>query len=269
MKNERLAFLGGGVMTEAIIKGILGKSLLKPKNITVVEPLAERCQYFKETYGVDADFRLDALKTARNLLLAVKPQVLETALNKEAAALIPKAALVISIIAGKSIVSLNALLPGRRIIRVMPNTPLAVGAGMSVFARSNAALDKDIEFVRNLFAACGEVMELAESQMDAVTGLSGSGPGYLFVIIDALADAGVMVGLPRAAALKLAAQTVAGSGQMVLETGAHPAALRDQVTSPGGTTIAGIAAMEETGVRYGIIRAVLASVEKSRVFSTK
>ncbi|MDR2006638.1 MAG: pyrroline-5-carboxylate reductase [Acidaminococcales bacterium] len=267
--QKDLLFIGGGVMAEAIIKGILAKSLTVPEKITVIEPLAERRLYLEKTYGVRADNESEALKRAQAIILAVKPQILESALDDAITALIPHDALVVSIVAGKSLAGLRALLPRQRLVRVMPNTPLAVGEGMTVFARDKSTNEHDVEFVHAIFAACGMAMELPESQLDAVTGLSGSGPGYIFVIIDALADAGVMAGLPRDTAIKLAAQTLAGSARMVLETGKHPAQLRDQVTSPGGTTIAGIAAMEKAGVRAGLMGAVLAATEKSRSFREK
>jgi pyrroline-5-carboxylate reductase len=269
MQKGRLVFIGGGVMAEAIIKGTLAKGLIKSENIDVVEPLPERCRCLEEMYGIKATCDTVALKKAEAVVLAVKPQILASALNKETAALIPLNALIISIVAGKRLDDLHSFLPGRRIIRVMPNTPLAVGEGAAAFARNESANERDAEFVRGIFAACGLAVELPENQLDAVTGLSGSGPGYIFVIIDALADAGVLAGLPRDTAIKLAAQTVAGSGRMVLATGKHPSELRDQVTSPGGTTIAGVAAMERAGVRAGIIEAVTAATEKSRSFSGK
>ncbi|MDR3349691.1 MAG: pyrroline-5-carboxylate reductase [Acidaminococcales bacterium] len=267
--RKDLVFIGGGVMAEAIIKGILAKGLAAPEKIAVIEPLAGRRLYLEETYGVRTSNESATLKSAETVVLAVKPQILESALNGAATASIPADALVVSIVAGKRLADLRALLPCQRLVRVMPNTPLAIGEGMAVFVCDKSAGERDAEFVRDIFASCGLAMELPESQLDAVTGLSGSGPGYIFVVIDALADAGVMAGLPRDTAIKLAAQTVAGSGRMVLETGKHPAQLRDQVASPGGTTIAGIAAMEKAGVRAGIMEAVLAATEKSRSFSKK
>ena len=266
MQGHNLVFIGGGVMAEAIIKGVLAKKIVAPEKIAVIELLVERCRYLEKRYSISADSENNILKNAKTVILAIKPQVFNDALDGAAAALISPNALVLSIVAGKQLSSLRALLPKQRLIRIMPNTPLAVGEGMTVFARDKSATEQDAEFVQKIFSACGMTMELPESQLDAVTGLSGSGPGYIFVIIDALADAGVLAGLPRDTAIKLAAQTVAGSGRMVLATGKHPAELRDQVSSPGGTTIAGIAAMEKAGVRAGLIDAVSAAAEKSRSF---
>lgn len=268
MKNPKVAFLGGGMMAEAIIKGVLKSKLFAPGDISVVEISKNRCSYLKEKYGiVVAEKSSNALKNVDALVIAVKPQMLASALDQQTVMAVEQETLVISIAAGITIAELQHFFGGQQpILRVMPNTPLAVGEGMSVVAKGENAGDAGVELATKIFACCGQVLELPESQLDAVTGLSGSGPGYLFVIIDALADAGVAAGLTRDNAIKLAAQTVLGSGKMVLETGLHPAQLRDQVTSPGGTTIAGIAAMEKAGVRAGMMEAVWASMEKSRSF---
>ena len=226
-----LAFIGGGAMTEAIIKGILGAGLADPGEIFVGEPSAARCEYLQKTYGIKASGDNKAVvKDAGLIILAVKPQVVDAAITAELAAAMPPQATVLSIMGSVDLAKLHQVVPGHAGLRVMPNTPLAGGAGMTV---------------------------------------SGCGPGYVFMLIDALADAGVNAGLPRALAIKLAAQTFAGSGKMVLETALHPAQLRDQVTSPGGTTIAGIHALENRGVRAAMYDAVLAVLERSEKLKGK
>ena len=261
----KIVFIGGGMMSEAIIKGMIAGKVAASSAITAIDIAVERCKYLSNTYKINATSDgASALKDAQIIFLAVKPQMINLALDEKMVRNIPTNALVVSIMAGIDLKELSKRLPKRLLIRAMPNTPLAIGEGMTVLSRAAGVEDEKLDYVLNIFKACGQAIELPESQLDAVTGLSGSGPGYIFVIIDALADAGVMAGLSRDIAIRLAAQTVCGAGRMVLETGKHPAQLRDQVTSPGGTTIAGIAAMEKAAVRSGIIDAVLASMEKSR-----
>lgn len=269
MKRQKVVFLGGGVMAEAIIKGMLASKTALPEDLTAIEVSSARREYLVKSYGINATDKGEVvLKSADVFILAVKPQMFETALDQKLVTAVDSETLVISIIAGKTLKELQHFFGGQQpLLRAMPNTPLAVGEGMTVLAKGVTAGEVGVEIARKIFSCCGQVLELPESQLDAVTGLSGSGPGYLFVIIDAMADAGVLAGLPRDIAIKLAAQTVLGSGKMVLESGLHPAQLRDQVTSPGGTTIEGIVAMEQAGVRAGIMDAVLASFEKSRSFS--
>lgn len=264
MRGYSIGFVGGGAMAEAIVAGVLQAGLLAPGSIYVADHKAARCAYLTDTYGVHAC--QDACHFAGEtdyLVLAVKPQVAGAAMRQiENAARAD--ATIVSIVAGLSIAKLEARFPGRAVVRVMPNTPVAVGAGMSAVALGSQATVEIGAAVTELFAACGKAIVVSEKAMEGVTGLSGSGPGYAFVIIDALADAGVKVGLPRKTAIELAAQTLLGAAKMVLETGKHPAELRDMVTSPGGTTIAGIHAMERRAVRAALIEAVEASVEQSK-----
>ena len=271
MKKQEVVFLGGGVMAEAIIKGLLSAELVPAGNITAIEISSERRAYLNENYGINATDKGEAeLKNADVFILAIKPQVFEKALDQRIITAVNPETLVISIVAGKSLKGLQHFFGGQQpLLRAMPNTPLSVGEGMTVLCKADTAGEAGVELARKIFSCSGQVLELPESQLDAVTGLSGSGPGYLFLIIDAMADAGVLAGLPRDIAIKLAAQTVLGSGKLVLESGKHPGQLRDQVASPGGTTIAGIAALERAGVRAGIIDAVIASAEKSRSFDSK
>lgn len=181
----------------------------------------------------------------------------------------PPQATVLSIMGSVDLAKLHQVVPGHAVIRVMPNTPLAVGAGMTAIAPDSKVSSEMIDAAKTIFGSCGEVEVVAESAIEAITAVSGCGPGYVFMLIDALADAGVNAGLPRALAIKLAAQTFAGSGKMVLETALHPAQLRDQVTSPGGTTIAGIHALENRGVRAAMYDAVLAVLERSEKLKGK
>lgn len=265
-----LAFIGGGAMTKAIIKGILGAGLADPGEIFVGEPSAARCEYLQKTYGIKASGDNKAVvKDAGLIILAVKPQVVDAAITAELAAAMPPQATVLSIMGSVDLAKLHQVVPGHAVIRVMPNTPLAVGAGMTAIAPDSKVSSEMIDAAKTIFGSCGEVEVVAESAIEAITAVSGCGPGYVFMLIDALADAGVNAGLPRALAIKLAAQTFAGSGKMVLETALHPAQLRDQVTSPGGTTIAGIHALENRGVRAAMYDAVLAVLERSEKLKGK
>lgn len=265
MQIHTIGFVGGGAMAEAIIAGVLQAGLLAPERVYVADHKRERCAYLEDTYGVHAC--QDACEFAGKadfLVLAVKPQVAEAAMRQIEKA-VRADAVIVSIVAGLSIAKLEAQFPAQAVVRVMPNTPVAVGEGMSAVALGTRATVEIGDAVEALFAACGKALVVLEKAIEGVTGLSGSGPGYAFVIIDALADAGVKVGLPRKTAITLAAQTLLGAAKMVLETGKHPAELRDMVTSPGGTTIAGIHAMERRAVRAALIEAVEASVEQSKV----
>ena len=261
---NKIAFIGGGAMAEAIIKGIIGSGLVAGETIAVGEHGVERCNYLKETYGVNATTdNKEAVRDADLVIFAVKPQVAPVAITSELVAEFKSSAWVLSIMGSVTLAMLHNYAPGFPVIRTMPNTPLAVGAGMTAICGDENVTDEMLEIAKAIFGSCGEVEVVAESALEAITAVSGCGPGYAFVIIDALADAGVRAGLPRALAIKLAAQTLAGSGKMCIETGMHPAVLRDQVTSPGGTTIAGIHALENHGVRGAFYDAVQAVLKRS------
>lgn len=265
-----IAFIGGGAMAEAIIKGILGAQLAEPGEIVVGDPTAARCEYLHKTYGVTAlTDNLAVVKKAGLVILAVKPQVVDAAITAALVAAMSQDATVLSIMGSVDLEKLHRVVPGHAVIRTMPNTPLAVGAGMTAIAPDSKVSSEMLAAAKTIFGACGEVEVVAESALEAITAVSGCGPGYVFMLIDALADAGVNAGLPRALAIKLAAQTFAGSGKMVLATGLHPAQLRDQVTSPGGTTIAGIHALENRGVRAAMYDAVLAVLARSEKLKGK
>lgn len=269
-KTGRIAFIGGGMMAEAILKGMLHKEIAEPEMIILSDPSAGRREYLQKTYKVNTTgCNAEAVKSAGFVILAVKPQVADAAITKEVADAIPQNTTVLSIMGSVNLDKLHKLVPGHAVIRVMPNTPLAVGCGMTAIAPDENVSEEMLDVAKAVFGSCGEIEIIAESAIEAIAAVSGCGPGYVFMMIDALADAGVNAGLPRAMAIKLAAQTFAGSGKMVLDTGLHPAVLRDQVTSPGGTTIAGIHALENRGVRAAIYDAVLAAMQRSRELQGK
>jgi len=261
---KKLAFIGGGAMGEAIIKGITGASLMDPAAVFVGAHRQERADYLHETYGVTGLVdNQEAVRDADMVVLAIKPQMVDSVLDAKLAAAVNKNAVILSIMGSVTIEKIAGIFKGHSIIRTMPNTPLAVGAGMTAIAAGEGVPEEAVQAAEQIFGCCGETVLVKEKDIEAVTAVSGCGPGYVYVLIDALADAGVMAGLSRAAAIKLAAQTFAGAGKMVLETGKHPAVLRDMVTSPGGTTIAGIKALENGAVRGAMYNAVQAVLDRS------
>ena len=259
-----IGFIGGGAMAEAMIGGILANKLFAPSEVYVSDHKIKRCEQLHTLYGVhaalDASTFLDKLDI---VVLAIKPQAAQIAIESIVKFVKPDT-MVISVIAGLTLNSLETYFVKQPVVRVMPNTPVAVGAGMSAIALGKNTSELNGKTVETIFNAVGKAVILQESAIDAVTGLSGSGPGYAFIMIDALADAGVNVGLPRQISIMLAAQTLLGAAKMVLETGELPAVLRDKVTSPGGTTITGIHVLEEKGVRAALIDAVEAATNKSK-----
>ena len=261
---HKLAFIGGGAMGEAIIKGMTGAGLMDPASIWVGAHRQERAAYLQETYGVTAVIdNTEAVREADMVILAIKPQMVDSVLDAALAEAVEEKAVIVSIMGSVTIEKIAGIFKGHSVIRTMPNTPLAVGAGMTAIAPGAGVPADAVQAAEQIFGCCGETLLIQVKDIEAVTAVSGCGPGYVYVMIDALADAGVMAGLPRAAAIKLAAQTFAGSGKMVLETGKHPAVLRDMVTSPGGTTIAGIKALENGAVRGALYNAVQAVLDRS------
>jgi pyrroline-5-carboxylate reductase len=256
----RLGIIGGGVMGEAILACVLSKQIYSAQEICISDPQPERRDYLSSEYGVQVTDDNALSSVGEVLLLAVKPQVFAKATEGLSGTNVP---LVISILAGVTLAQLEVAIASKAIIRAMPNTPAQVGAGVTAIALGTSANQDHRETALRIFTAVGEVVELPESLMDAVTGLSGSGPGYVAVVIEALADGGVAAGLPRVIATKLAVQTVLGTAQLISKSGIHPAELKDRVTSPGGTTIAGIAQMERSGVRSGLIDAVIAATRRA------
>lgn len=265
--NKTLGFIGGGNMAEAVIAGLLAQSSLPASAIRASEPSESRRQFLQDNYELQTNAsNLAVVRWAEIVVLAVKPQFLPTVLEEIAtldSAEIQKK-LFISIAAGVSIDTMQAVLgPNVRVIRCMPNTPALVQAGATVLSPGPNATDSDLNFTDSLFRSVGTTYQLSEEKLDVVTGLSGGGPAYVFVLLESMADAGVKLGLPRKVALDLAAQTVYGSAKLLLETDGHPGQLKDMVTSPGGTTIAGIHALEKAGFRNAIIDAIEAATQRS------
>lgn len=262
--NKNMAFIGCGAMGGAILKGILAGGLVKNTDVTAGVPTAKSQAFLKETYDITVTgSNEEAVKNADWVVLAVKPQMAKKAITPSVVAAMKKDAVILSIMGSFDLAMLHELVPNHPIIRSMPNTPLSIGMGMTAITAGDDVTEADMAVAEAIFASCGEVVRVDEKAMEAITAISGCGPGYMFVVIDALADAGVMAGLPRALAIKLASQTMAGAGMMGIKTGLHPAQLRDQVTSPGGTTIAGIKALENHGVRGAFYDAVQAVLDRS------
>jgi pyrroline-5-carboxylate reductase len=263
--DKKIAFLGGGNMAEALIKGLIAAGTAKPDQIVVTDISSDRLAHLNKTYGIIIHkSNLDAAREAGVIILSVKPQVIEKVLADISAAVDEKK-LVISIAAGIGIAKIEkSLKDGSRVVRVMPNTPALVLAGAAAIAGGKAVTSDDLALAQGIFNSVGRAVIVEEKLMDAVTGLSGSGPAYVFLIIDALSDAGVKSGLPRQLALELAAQTVYGAAKMVLETKEHPGKLRDMVTSPGGTTIEGLHALEKGKLRATLMNAVEAATARSK-----
>ncbi|HEX3177856.1 MAG TPA: pyrroline-5-carboxylate reductase [Methylomirabilota bacterium] len=265
VKGKKVGFVGGGNMGEALIRGLVESNLVPADAIVVSDVRRERTRQLADQYGVRAlDGNAALVTEADVVILAVKPQIMAPVL-REAMPALTNRPLLISLAAGVSTATIQSVL-GKypRLIRVMPNTPALVLQGVTAIART-AGLDvDDLETAQEIFAAVGKVVVLDEDHMDAVTGLSGSGPAYVAIVIESLADGGVKMGLDRATAMTLATQTVLGAATLLSETGLHPGALKDMVSSPGGTTIAGIAALEEGGIRTTFIRAVERATLRSR-----
>jgi pyrroline-5-carboxylate reductase len=251
-------------MATALVRGMLGAGLARPGDIVASDPLeAARTSLAAETGITVFDANPPVVERSDVLVLAVKPQTMATALAQLRPAL-HDGHLVISVAAGVSIAALcEGLGAERRVIRVMPNTPALLGEGASAYAIGSGVSADDEALVRSFLKSVGRVVRVPEVQLDAVTGLSGSGPAFVYLMIEALSDGGVRVGLPRETATLLAAQTVLGAARMVLETGLHPGVLKDQVASPGGTTIAGLHALERGAVRGALIDAVEAATQRS------
>jgi pyrroline-5-carboxylate reductase len=264
LRAARLGFLGGGNMAAALIKGLLHGKVVPPERILVSDVKAERLEQLHAAHGIRTTLDNHALlRESDVVVLAVKPQVIDRVLS-EIGADVRGDQLVVSVAAGVPVEALEGRLPaGARVVRAMPNTPATVQAGATAIAGGAHAVADDLRVARELFEAVGRVVELEEGLLDAVTGLSGSGPAYVMLIIEALADGGVKVGLHRDTALLLAAQTVYGSARLLLETGEHPGRLKDMVTSPGGTAIAGLHTLESGALRKTLIDAVECATKRS------
>ena len=266
---KELFFIGGGKMATAIAAGVVRSGLFTPDALGAFDPSQSAADEFARNTGIKiaTDSPCSGIEKSATVIVAVKPQVVEQALGKYRELLRDK--LLISIAAGVSVARLAEITGAERIIRVMPNTPALVGCGAAAFAAGKNVLPQDIALVERIFSAVGTVCQLKESDLDAVTALSGSGPAYAFEFIQSLADGGVAEGLSRDTALLLAAQTLLGAAQMVLQTREHPTVLKDKVTSPAGTTSRGLEVLEEKGFSGAVIKAVRAAASRSRELGKK
>jgi pyrroline-5-carboxylate reductase len=263
--NATVALIGGGQMGLALAAGWVASGLKAPAEIMVYDPApAARSRLMQRVPGIrTAESAVAAAAAADLVILAVKPQQAAEACREMAPGITDRT-VVVSIVAGMSTESLAAATRTNRIVRVMPNTPALVGRGVSVLCHAPEVSSADAEIVRTLFRAVGQVHDTSEQHFDAVTALSGSGPGYVALFVEALADGGVRAGLPRSLAQSLAIETLAGTAALLLESGDHPAVVRDRVTSPGGTTMAGLAVLEQRAVRAAISDAIAAAATRSR-----
>jgi pyrroline-5-carboxylate reductase len=265
----KISFIGGGTMGEALIKSIIAQSVASPKDITVSDVSQKRRDILKKSYGVKTtDSNPEAIKGAEVIVLAIKPQDMSTVL-KELGKL-PSKQLVLSIAAGVTTETIRKGLNHNCLVRAMPNMPAQIGEGMTVWTTSAEVSQKQKELAKSILSAAGEEIYVnSEKYIDMATALSGSGPAYIFLIIEALTDAGVHIGLPRDTAEKLVIETVIGSARAVKTMSKHPAELKNMVTSPGGTTTEGILQLETGGLRSLLLRAVIAAYDKAKSLGTK
>ena len=265
LASHTIGFIGAGNMAEAMIRGLVRGGHVPPERIVASGPRRERLDQLHAAYGIDVT--TDNLAVAQRsgiVVLSVKPQILAKVL-REVGERLGANILTVSIAAGVDTESIEeSIAPGARVVRAMPNTPALVGAGATAISAGKHASETDLATARAMFDAVGITVVLDESHLDAVTGLSGSGPAYIFLILEALADAGVKVGLSRRDAQRLAAQTVMGSAKLLLDTDEHPGKLKDMVTSPGGTAIAGLHTLEQGGLRTTLINAVETATKRAR-----
>jgi pyrroline-5-carboxylate reductase len=254
---SKLAILGCGTMGEAILGGLLGADVFTPADVSATVRRPEPAARLRERHGIATGHdNAAACAGADVVLVCVKPQFIVELLDDDAMRAATAGKLVISIAAGVRVATLGGYLPQAKIIRAMPNTPCLIGKGMTVIAPGPRADASDVAIATKIFAAVGRVIELEDKHMDAVTSLNGSGPAFAYVMLEALADGGVMMGLRRDVALEIAAQVFLGSASMVLDTKLHPAALKDQVTTPAGSTIAGLLTMEDGRIRSVLARTI-------------
>ncbi|MDE2293248.1 MAG: pyrroline-5-carboxylate reductase [Elusimicrobia bacterium] len=268
LSKKKIAVIGAGHIATALIGGVLKAKLVDARSVTAARRTPEALDELKKRFGihVTVDNR-KAVKDADVVVLAVKPQQ-AAAVLEELAASVHEGQLIVTLMAGLTTAWINRKLgKANPVVRAMPNTPMLVDAGATPLAKGAHATDEHLEFARQLFAAVGTTEVVPESLMDAVTGLSGSGPVYIYMVIEALTDGGVKMGIPRLTARRLAAQTVFGAAKLVLETGKHPAILKDEVTTPGGTAIAAIHELESKGLRTVLIDAVVTATKRSEELS--
>lgn len=265
IRNKKIAFIGAGFMGGALIRGLARSQTVDPKQVTASDPRDQSLSTLASETGVNvARDNAKAVADADIVVFAVKPQIMES-VARDLGRKIGKKKLVISIAAGVKTASIESWLPsGARVVRAMPNMPAVVEQSASAICAGASADNVDIMLARQMFDAVGETIEVDEKLMDAVTGLSGSGPAFVFLFLEAMIDAGVSVGLDRASARTLAAQTLYGSAKMAKLSGESPSALKDRITSPGGTTIAGLAELEDRAFRGAIMGAVAKAVRRSK-----
>lgn len=268
--GKKLGFIGGGNMGGALTKGVLKAGLLEPSSILIGDISEKRLDFLAREYQVQTtESNTEVVKNCDVIILAVKPQVMAAVLEgiKD---VVEDRQLLISIMAGVKLATISSVLSKEvPMIRVMPNTPALVLEGASAIACGAKATEEHKELALSIFSAVGEVVEVEEKLLDAVTGLSGSGPAYILLVIEALTDGGVMAGLPRPVASKLAIQTTLGAAKLMAETGLHSAALKDQITSPGGTTIYGLEVLESGGARGLLMQAVQTATKRSEELGKK
>ncbi|MCQ2528156.1 MAG: pyrroline-5-carboxylate reductase [Saccharofermentans sp.] len=264
----KLAVIGTGNMGKALINGFIAGNVLKPEEITVFDLNTSACNALKDSLGVNvAPNGNEAVKDSDYVLMAVKPQHFDAALDGIKDSFADKT-IVLSIAAAVTTTRIAGIIGNtRKFVRIMPNTPAQVGAGVSAVCPVGLN-DEETEFVKKLLGTCGEVILCDEKTLDSIGCVSGTGPAYVMLFIEAMADAAVALGIKRDDALKIAAATVMGSGKLCLETNTHPAVLKDQVCSPGGTTIAGVMALEENGLRNAVIKSVIAASDKTKEMAT-
>lgn len=265
LKDKKIGFIGSGAMGEALLNGIFKANVVKNTALFCSDINTDRLDYLQKKYKIKTvQSNKDLVSSVDIVIMAVKPYLMGEIL-KEIGGDFKQSQLLISIAAGVTVAFIESYLPQDiPVIRVMPNTPSLIGMGASALARGTAAKVKDAQVAENILSAVGKVVTVTENQIDAVTGLSGSGPAYIYLLLEALIDAGVLVGLPRDIASTLAVQTVIGSAQMVAETGEAPAVLKEKVTTPGGTTIAGLYQLEEGKLRATIMNAVIEATRRSK-----
>jgi pyrroline-5-carboxylate reductase len=264
LTEKRFAIVGAGNMGLALLRGLLDSRSLHPQNITIRNKRKDRADALAQKHGVrTALTNAECVLGADVVILSVKPQIFAKVLEELKDHV--QNALIISVAAGISTRKIERVLGGApRVVRAMPNTPAVIKEGASALAAGEYATEDDVALAQTVFAKVGRVVVVDEVHLDAVTGLSGSGPAYIFLIIEAFADAGVKVGLSREIAMELAVQTIQGSAKMLQQLGEHPGKLKDQVTSPGGTAIAGLHTLEEGGLRTTIMNAVEAATNRAR-----
>jgi pyrroline-5-carboxylate reductase len=264
-----IGFIGAGNMAEAIISGLIKKALIPPREIKVFDIKPERMDHLRTGLGIECAASVEELVRSRDIIiLAVKPDQVATLLHGIKGPLAGK--LIISIAAGVTLKSmLDVLGAEAKIVRVMPNTPALVLEGATVLAASSSCTEQEREIAKAVFSAVGMCLEMDEKFINAVTALSGSGPAFCFLFLEAMCDGAVKAGLPREVALRLAAATMKGAASMVLELGKHPGQLKDMVTSPSGTTIEGISVLESKGFRSAVIEAIIASYKRAEAMSGK